>query len=73
MPLDILTHLESIGGTLDFMDVTELQAELLKPWDQVEAPTTLFGRQDKIEKQLVKAGILSQEHLRFATALCWFH
>ena len=72
MPLDILTHLESIGGTLDFMDVTELQAELLKPWDQVEAPTTLFERQDKIEKQLVKAGIPSQEHLRLATALCWF-
>jgi hypothetical protein len=72
LPIDILTHLEAVGGTIDFMDVTELQAELLKPWDQVEAPTTLFERQDKIEKQLVKAGIPAQHELRLATALCWF-
>eukprot|EP00804_Cyclotella_cryptica_P003263 CCRYP_010497-RA/>CCRYP_010497-RA protein AED:0.29 eAED:0.28 QI:0/0/0/1/0.33/0.25/4/0/732 len=49
MPSDLLTHLEAVGGELDFMDVTELQAELLKPWDQVEAPTTLFG--DKIRSR----------------------
>eukprot|EP00804_Cyclotella_cryptica_P007736 CCRYP_001353-RA/>CCRYP_001353-RA protein AED:0.15 eAED:0.15 QI:0/0/0/1/0.2/0.16/6/0/947 len=67
MPSDLLTHLEAVGGELDFMDVTELQAELLKPWDQVEAPTTLFERQDKIEKQLVKAGIPAQHELRLAT------
>ena len=72
MPIDLLTHLEAVGGELDFMDVTELQAELLKPWDQVEAPTTLFERQDKIEKQLVKAGIPAQHELRLATSLCWF-
>ena len=72
MPLELLAHLEAVGGEIDFMDVTELQAELLKPWDQVEAPTTLFERQDKIEKQLVKAGIPAQHELRLATALCWF-
>jgi hypothetical protein len=72
MPSDLLTHLEAVGGEVDFMDVTELQAELLKPWDQVEAPTTLFERQDKIERQLVKAGIPAQHELRLATALCWF-
>ena len=72
MPSDLLAHLEAVGGEIDFMDVTELQAELLKPWDQVEAPTTLFERQDKIEKQLVKAGIPAQHELRLATALCWF-
>jgi hypothetical protein len=72
MPSDLMAHLEAVGGEIDFMDVTELQAELLKPWDQVEAPTTLFERQDKIEKQLVKAGIPAQRELRLATALCWF-
>lgn len=72
MPSDLLAHLEAVGGEIDFMDVTELQSELLKPWDQVEAPTTLFERQDKIEKQLVKAGIPAQHELRLATALCWF-
>ena len=71
-PLDIFTHLESIGGEVDFMDVTELQSELLKPWDQVEAPATLFERQDKIEKQLVKAGIQPQTQLRLLTAMAWF-
>ena len=54
------------------MDVTELQAELTTPWDQVEAPTTLFERGDKLERQLVKAGIPAQPELRLATALCWF-
>jgi hypothetical protein len=72
MPLDLIAHLETVGGTLDFMDVTELQAELLTPWDQVEAPTTLFERQDKIQQQLVKAGIPPQIELRLATARCWF-
>ena len=72
MPLDLIAHLETVGGTLDFMDVTELQAELLTPWDQVEAPTTLFERQDKIQQQLVKAGIPPQVELRLATARCWF-
>ncbi len=72
MPRDLIAHLEAVGGEIDFMDVTELQAELLKPWDQVEAPTTLFERQDKIERQLAKAGIPAQHELRLATALCWF-
>lgn len=71
-PLDLLTHLEDIGGEVDYMDVTELQSELLKPWDQVEAPTTLFERGDKYEKQLIKAGIPAQPTLRLATALSWF-
>ena len=72
MPLDIIAHLETVGGTLDFRDVTDLQAELLTPWDQVEAPTTLFERQDKIEKQLIKAGIPAQTQLRLMTARTWF-
>eukprot|EP00804_Cyclotella_cryptica_P028262 CCRYP_014618-RA/>CCRYP_014618-RA protein AED:0.29 eAED:0.29 QI:0/0/0/1/0.5/0.33/3/0/697 len=71
-PFELLTHLESVGGTLDFMDITELQAELFTPWDQVEAPTSLFERQDKIEKQLVKAGIPAQPELRLALARTWF-
>ena len=71
-PFELITHLEDVGGTIDFMDVAELQAELTKPWDQIEAPTTLFERGDKVEKQLEKAGIPAQPQLRLATALCWF-
>ena len=29
MPSDLLAHLEAVGGEIDFMDVTELQSELL--------------------------------------------
>ena len=71
-PAQLLTHLEDIGGEVNYMDVTELHAELTTTWDQVEAPTTLFERGDKIERQLVKAGIPAQPQLRLATALCWF-
>jgi hypothetical protein len=42
IPLDLLTHLEAVGGIVYYMDVAELQAELTKPWDQIKAPTTLF-------------------------------
>jgi hypothetical protein len=71
-PLDLLTHLDDVGGVVDYMDVAELQAELTKPWDQIEAPTTLFERGDKVERQLEKAGIPAQPELRLATSLCWF-
>jgi len=71
-PFELLTHLETVGAQLDFIDVTELQAELFAPWDQVEAPTSLFERQDRIEKQLVKAGIPAQAELRLALARTWF-
>ena len=71
-PFQLLTHLESVGAQLDFIDVTELQAELFAPWDQVEAPISMFERQDKIEKQLVKAGIPAQAELRLALARTWF-
>ena len=71
-PMDLLTHLEDVGGVVDYMDVAELQAELTQPWDQMEAPTTLFERGDKVEKQLEKAGIPAQPELRLATSLCWF-
>ncbi|KAL7477001.1 hypothetical protein ACHAW6_006095, partial [Cyclotella cf. meneghiniana] len=71
-PFKSITHLESIEGDVDFMDVTELQGEVLKPWDQVEAPATLFKRQDKIEKQLVKAEIQPQTQLRLLTSMAWF-
>eukprot|EP00956_Cyclotella_meneghiniana_P027015 scaffold59716_cov38-Cyclotella_meneghiniana.AAC.3 len=67
-PFELLTHLETVGAQLDFMDVTKLQAELFTPWDQVEAPTSMFKRQEKIEKQLVKAGIPAQAELRLALA-----
>jgi hypothetical protein len=54
------------------LDVTGLIQELQKPWDQVEAPATLFARGDKIERQLVKAGQAENPTLRLAFALSTF-
>ena len=71
-PLEMLEHLRNSGGDLDHMDVTELNTELLKPWDHVEAPATMFARGDKYERQLAKCGIIAQPALRLATALTAF-
>ena len=48
-PLEMIEHLRSLGGDLDHLDVTELHTKLLKPWDHVEAPATMFARGDKYE------------------------
>jgi len=71
-PLEILEHLRLHGGDLDHLDVTALIQELQKPWDNVEAPATLFARGDKIERQLVKAGQAENPTLRLAFALSTF-
>jgi hypothetical protein len=51
------------------MDVTRLIKELHEPWDMVEAPTTLFARGDKYERQLAKAGQAANPSLRLALML----
>jgi hypothetical protein len=56
-PRTILTHLHDTGAALDFMDVMELTTALQKPWDHAKALSTLFVRQDKIERQLELAGV----------------
>ncbi|KAL7489968.1 hypothetical protein ACHAW6_015726, partial [Cyclotella cf. meneghiniana] len=71
-PAQLLAHLEDIGGEVDYMDVTDLQAVLTMPWDHVKAPTTLFEQGEKNEKQLVKTGIPVQPQLRLVSELCWF-
>ena len=53
-PLEILEHLRLHGGDLDHLDVTALIQELQKPWDNVEAPATLFARGDKKDKQKIQ-------------------
>jgi hypothetical protein len=71
-PKDLLTHLQSVGGTLDHMDVTELFTNIQKPWDGIEAPAAHFARGDKFERQLLKAGQSKNPELRLAFALAAF-
>ena len=72
-PKALLTHLRSVGGTLDHMDVTELFTNIQKPWDGIEAPAALFARGDKFERQLLKVGQSKNPELRLAFALATFH
>jgi len=71
-PKDLLTHLRSVGGTLDHMDVTELFTNIQKPWDGIEAPAAHFARGDKFERQLLKVGQSKNPELRLAFALAAF-
>ena len=43
-PKELLTHLQTNGGDLDHLDVTELIQQLQKDWDHIEAPATFFAR-----------------------------
>ena len=72
-PQALLTHLRSVGGTLDHMDVTELFTNIQKPWDGIEAPAAHFARGDKFERQLLKVGQNKNPTLRLAFALATFH
>ena len=71
-PLQLLTHLRQVGGSLDHMDVTELIANLQKPWDGIETPASHFARGDKYERQLLKVGQARNPKLRLAFALATF-
>jgi hypothetical protein len=42
-PKDLLTHLRSVGVTLDHMDVTEHFTNIQKAWDGIEAPAAHFA------------------------------
>ncbi len=56
-PHEMLDYLYHMGRDLDHMDIAELNQELLKLWDHVEAPATMFARGNKYGQHLVKAGI----------------
>jgi hypothetical protein len=61
-PKALLTHLRSVSGSLDHMDVTELISSIQKPWDGIEAPAAHFARGDKYKRQLLKSGKKKQKY-----------
>lgn len=69
---EMLDHLRNAGGDLDYMDVSDLIAELTKPWEVSEHPATKFARDDKYERQLIKAGLPNQQALRLSLAQASF-
>jgi hypothetical protein len=67
-PMQLMDHISQGGALLDYMDVGEITAKLMEPWDGTENPATRFGRDDKYERQLIKAGLPDQQALRLALA-----
>ena len=68
-PLQMLTHLRDRWGTMDFVDITSLLAEMDLPWNVAEVPQIYFNRMDKARKQLLRANIQVDERAMMAKAL----
>ena len=56
-PLQMVTHLQTRWGTVDYVDITTLMAECDHPWSVAEVPTVYFNRVEKAVKQLARAGV----------------
>jgi len=68
----LMTHLCNVGGSLYHMDITELIANIQKPWDAIKTPAAHFARGDKYERQLLKVGQANKPNLRLAFTLSTF-
>ena len=71
-PLQMITHLRNRWGTMDFVDITALLAEMDLPWNAAEVPQIYFNRMDKARKQLLRANIQVDERAMMAKALKGF-
>jgi hypothetical protein len=52
MPFQMMTHLRTRWGALDFVDITMLMAECNSAWSPAKIPTKYFNRIDKARRQL---------------------
>ena len=71
-PMQMLEHLDLGRALIDYMDVMELMAQLIAPWELTENPATKFACYDKIERQLISFGLGDQLNLHLALALAAF-
>jgi hypothetical protein len=68
-PRQMLDHLLTRGGTLDFADTKELLAERDGEWNVSENPQLYFNRVEKAMKGLLRNGITSDPNERRDIAL----
>ena len=61
MLIEMLEHLESRGGNLDFIDTNEIKQERNAPYDTNEYVVTYFNRVTQAIKQLERAKIKIDE------------
>jgi hypothetical protein len=58
-PRNMIKHLQSWGGALDFVNTKALIAKRDKEWNPSEIPTIYLNGVKKATKQLTRAGIMS--------------
>lgn len=68
-PLQMITHLRSRWGMIDYVDITALLQECDVPWNASEVPTRYFNRIDKARRQLARVNIKVDERAMLAKAL----
>jgi hypothetical protein len=69
MPSDMMTHLRTRGGSLDFVDTKKLLVKRYGEWDASEVPQLYFNRVEKAIQGLTRAGIISDLNKRHDMAL----
>ena len=68
-PLQMLTHLKTRYGSMDYVDITALMADCDAPWDPTEVPTKHFNKVEKARRQLARANIQIDERAMLVKAL----
>jgi hypothetical protein len=56
--MQMMTHLHTHWGSVEFIDITALMSECDAPWRIAEVPTIYFNRVEKAMKQLAWANII---------------
>ena len=67
--LNMLEHLESRGGDIDYIDIQEMRKERDAPWNTNEHIVTYFSEVQRAVKRLKRAGVTSDEVELRANAL----
>jgi hypothetical protein len=61
MPFQMMTHLQTQWGALDYVDINMLMAECDSAWSPVKIPTKYFNHIDKARRQLARANVQIDE------------
>ncbi len=56
-PLQMVPHLRTRWGTVNYINITTLMEECDQPWSVAEVPTVYFNHVEKAVKQLACAGV----------------
>jgi hypothetical protein len=71
-PFQMMTHLQTWWGALDFVDINTLMAECDIAWSPAKIPTKYFNHINKARRQLARANVQIDEQAMMLKALKCF-